>query len=168
VDNNWIGIAAPDQAQKLTVYDPDDIARITGRETLDELNWKGPAQSDVSNLTNQTAARNLRHYAQKETVASGRTPTNSSTKVFNGEDYVNLTYRKLVADSVNDRQPTLDRVAAETTSMEAIGIQRPRATLKLDVSAERNQPVVVCALEENPYVIPLHTVAKLGGAKKIV
>lgn len=105
------------------------------------------------------AARNVRHYAQKETVAKGRAPTNSSTKVFNGEDYVNLQYRKLASDSVNDRQPAKTRVAgagAETTGTEVLGIQRPRAALKMDISAERNQYDVVSALEANPYVIPLH------------
>jgi hypothetical protein len=105
---------------------------------------------------NQMAARNVRHYAQKEHIAKGRTPTNSSTKIFNGEDYVNMQYRKITSDSVNDRAPAKDRVAAETTGVEVLGMQRPRAALKLDVSAERNQYDVVSSLETNPYVIPLH------------
>ncbi len=116
----------------------------------------GSATAFVSQEMNQMAARNVRHYAQKETVAKGRAPTNSSTKIFNGEDYVNIQHRKLVADSVNDRAPIKDRVAAETTGAEVLGIQRPRAALKMDISAERNQYDVVTALESNPYVIPLH------------
>ena len=37
-DNDWKGIVSlADSAQKLTVYDPDDIARVTGRNTL--KNW---------------------------------------------------------------------------------------------------------------------------------
>ncbi len=119
----------------------------------------GTAGAFVSQEMNQMAARNVRHYAQKETVSQGRAPTNSSTKVFNGEDYVNLQYRKLVSDSVNDRQPAKTRVAgagAETTGAEVLGIQRPRAALKMDISAERNQYDTVKALESNPYVIPLH------------
>ena len=118
--------------------------------------YSGSANAFVSQEMNQMAARNVRHYAQKETISQGRNPTNSSTKVFNGEDYVNLQYRKLVSDSVNDRQPAKDRVAAETTGAEVLGLQRPRAALKLDVSAERNRYDVVSALEANPYVIPLH------------
>jgi predicted nucleotidyltransferase len=109
---------------------------------------------------NQTAARAVRHYAQRENVAKGRAPTNSSAKLFNGEDYVKLQYRRIVADSVNDRQPTYDRVTAETPGQEVLGIQRPRAALKLDISAQRNEPEVVSALEENPYVIPLHRAQK--------
>jgi hypothetical protein len=80
-----------------------------------------------------------------------------------------MQYRRIVADSVNDRQPIVDRVAgAETTSQEAIGVQRPRAALKLDVSAERNQPSVVSALERNPYVIPLHAAAWAGAEKNTI
>jgi hypothetical protein len=121
--------------------------------------YSGTAGAYVSQEMNQGAARAVRHYAQRENVSKGRVPTNSSTKVFNGEDYVNLQYRKLVGDSVNDRQPVKDRVGgagAETTGAEVLGIQRPRAALKLDISAERNQYDVVSALEANPYVIPLH------------
>ncbi len=60
---------------------------------------------------------------------------------------------------MNDREPGLDRVNSETTGAEVLGIQRPRAALKLDISAVRNEPIVVSSLEENPYVIPLHKVA---------
>jgi hypothetical protein len=130
--------------------------------------YTGVAVAAVGQEMNQTAARNVRHYAQKETIAQGRTPTNSSTKVFNGEDYVALQYRKIVADSVNDRAPVLDRVAGETTSVEALGVQRPRAALKLDVSAERNNPAVVSALERNPYVIPLHAAAYAGAERNTI
>jgi hypothetical protein len=91
----------------------------------------------------------------------------SSTKVFNGEDNINLQYRRLVADSVNDREPGLDRVNSEPTSTDFIGAQRPRSVLKLDISAIRNEPVYVAALEKNPYVIPLHKSAMVGGKNAI-
>ena len=113
--------------------------------------------------TNREDAYAMRQYAQKENIARGRKPAGSSTKIFNGEDNINLQYRRLVADSVNDREPALDNVNSEPTSAEVIGIQRPRTVLKLDVSATRNEPVMVAALEKNPYVIPLHRSAMVGG-----
>ena len=109
----------------------------------------------------------MRHYAQKENIAKGRNPTSSSVKMFNGEDYINLQYRKLVADSVNDREPVLDRVNDAPSSTGIIGIQRPRAVLKLDITATRNEPVTVSSLESNPYVIPLHKAARVGGKNTI-
>jgi hypothetical protein len=87
--------------------------------------------------------------------------------MFNGEDYVNLQYRKVVADSVNDREPGLDRVNNDPTTVDVIGLQRPRAVLKLDVTAIRNEPIMVSSLESNPYVIPLHKVAAVGGRNSI-
>lgn len=111
----------------------------------------------------RTDAKAMRHYAQKETIARGRNPTNSAAKTFNGEDYVSLQYRKIVADSVNDRQPGQDRVNNEPATKDAIGIQRPRTVLKLDVDAVRNEPITIASLESNPYALPIH---KLAGVVK--
>ena len=191
-DNDWIGVAAPaNAAQKLTVYDPDDIARPTGRNTLADwdlyrnmgrqdlpgsstvrpqdkvrLTQKGAisAKSSYTGVaqateafaeTNRENAKAMRHYAQRETVAAGRVPMGSSTKVFNGEDNVNMQYKRIASDSVNDRSPAYDRVASDPVTMDAIGIQRPRNVLKLDVSGIRNEPLMVSSLESNPYVISL-------------
>ncbi len=134
-----------------------DGARFTQKAAISGKSaYTGAANSYARAEISRTNASAMRHYAQKEHVAQGRNPTNSSTKLFNGEDYVNLQYRKIVSDSVNDRQPGMDRVASETTGSDVLGIQRPRAALKLDISAVRNEPVIVSALENNPYVIPLH------------
>jgi len=203
-DNDYMGVMAPaDVAQKLTVYDPDDIARVTGRNTLADwdtyrnmgrqdlpsnpttrvqdgvrLTQKGAISGKSAYTgsagaafakaeTNRQNAVAMRQYAQKENIARGRVPTASSTKVFNGEDYVNLQYRRVVADSVNDRAPGVDRVAGEPSSVEVLGAQRPRTVLKLDVSAIRNEPIMVQSLESNPYVIPLHKAARVGGKNSI-
>jgi hypothetical protein len=204
IDNDYIGVAAgaANAAQKLTVYDPDDIARVTGRNTLSDWDiyrnmgrngtaegaevrlqdkvrntqkaaisakssWTGTAMSYATADMNQDAARAMRHYAQRENIAKGRKPMGSSTKIFNGEDNINLQYRRIVSDSVNDREPGLDRVNAEPATANLIGAQRPRAILKLDVASVRNEPVVVSSLESNPYVIPLHKVAAVGGKNTI-
>jgi hypothetical protein len=203
-DNDYLGTAAgsADAAQKLTVYDPDDIARVTGRNTLDDWDVyrnmgrndtpekaetrlqdrvRNTQKAELSNnpytgaavAGNAKAEKNrqnayaMRHYAQRENVARGRKPMGSSVKLFNGEDYVNQSYRRLYEDSVNDREPGLDRVASEPSSADFIGAQRPRSVLKLDISAERMEPSMVASLERNPYVIPLHKAALVGGKNAI-
>lgn len=113
--------------------------------------------------TNRMNALAMRHYAQRETVAKGRTQMGSSVKLFNGEDNVVMQYKRIVADSINDREPGQDRVNSEPTTTDVIGQQRPRAILKLDMSAIRNEPIMVASLESNPYVIPLHRAATIGG-----
>jgi hypothetical protein len=113
--------------------------------------------------TSRASAQAMRHYAQRENVAKGRKPLGSSVKLFNGEDFINQTYRRLGSDSVNDREPGLERVNSEPTNQDIIGAQRPRQILKLDVSAIRNEPITIASLEQNPYVIPLHKAALVGG-----
>ena len=107
----------------------------------------------------EQAEKAMRHYAQKENIAKGRKPA-GNISIFNGEDYVNLKYNKIESDYINDRAPIVSRVLAEPPSEDSIGILRPRAALKLDVSSERMEPVMVSGLETNPYVIPLHSAAK--------
>jgi hypothetical protein len=93
----------------------------------------------------------MRQYAQRENVSKGRLPSGVIRGgLFNGEDYISLTFRKLFGDSVNDRAPASNRTQGPSASKESLGVQRPRAVLKLDIAAERNDPVFVSSLEENP------------------
>jgi hypothetical protein len=160
----YIGTSAPAGApERLTVYDPDDVARTTVRETTHVQNYKGIRASAAApqRPEHRWAAKNMRQYAQKERIAEGRAPHGSiNGGLFNGEDNMNVQYRKIVSDSVNDREPVLDRVQGESASKAALGIQRPRAILKLNVAAERNDPIFVQAVEQNPYNIALYK----GGA----
>jgi hypothetical protein len=161
---NFATAGIPDKAESRL----QDTVRNTQKAALSKNAWAGPAIAAVATAeTNRTDAYNMRHYAQKENVARGRKPEGSSVKLFNGEDNIHLQYRKLNADSVNDREPGVDRVDNVPTSRNVIGLQRPRTVLKLDISAIRNEPVTVAALERNPYVIPLHRAAMVGGRDTI-
>lgn len=103
----------------------------------------------------------MRQNPVKELVSSGRKPEagNGNLPLFNGEDYVNLTYRKPMVDSLNDRQNTADRVMGPPLGVEAIGVQRAKQTLKLDVSKDRNMSDVLDGLTDNPYAMPVHKIA---------
>ena len=160
-DENRVGIASSAGfAQKLTVYDPDDVARITGRNTLNDWDYKrnvGATAANPSRPEHRYATQHMRQYAQRENVSKGREPTGVIRGgLFNGEDYISLTFRKLFGDSVNDRSPASNRTQGPSASKESLGIQRPRAVLKLDIAEERNDPIFVSSLENNPYNIALH------------
>ena len=194
IDNDWLGIAGPaDGPQKLTVYDPDDIAKVTGRNTLSEpdkmMNVSlqgapnkpllqvpdGVRQNQKAGITARSAytgsaastegqrARtydaeyNMRQYSQMETVAKGRTPIsgNGNLPIFNGEDQMNVSMRKLDSDYINDRQPPIYRVNGPASGTEVIGQVKYRAPLKLDMSANRFNADSVKSLNANPYVINL-------------
>jgi len=145
-----------------------DAVRNTQKAALSDNSWTGSAiAGNAKAETNRQDAYAMRQYAQKETIAKGRKPMGSSVKVFNGEDFVHQTYRRLFEDSVNDREPGMDRVNSEPTNADFLGAQRPRSVLKLDISAQRMEPVMVASLERNPYVIPLHKAALVGGKNAI-
>ena len=194
VDNDWLGIAGPaDGPTKLIVYDPEDIARVTGRNTLSEpdkmmnvslqgvpnkpqlsmpdgvrLTQKASisAKSDYTGIAATTEGKRarsydaeygMRHYAQMETVAQGRKPIAGSglLSLFSGEDQTNIQMKKLDSDYINERQPPVYRVNGPPSGAEVTGVQRYRAPLVLDMSADRFNPASVQSLVANPYVIDL-------------
>jgi hypothetical protein len=194
VDNDWLGIAGPaDGPTKLIVYDPEDIARVTGRNTLSEpdkmmnvslqgvpnkpqlsmpdgvrLTQKASisAKSDYTGIAATTEGKRarsydaeygMRHYAQMETVAQGRKPIAGSglLSLFSGEDQTNIQMKKLDSDYINERQPPVYRVNGPPSGAEVTGVQKYRAPLVLDMSADRFNPASVQSLTANPYVIDL-------------
>lgn len=194
IDNDWLGIAGPaDGPTKLTIYDPEDIARVTGRNTLAEpdkvmnISLQGvPNKPQLSNpdgvrYTQKAAisaksdytgnaatvegkkARlygaeyKMRHYAQKETISSGRTPIagNGNLPLFNGEEYMNVMYKKLESDIVNERQPPVYRVNGPPSGAEVIGIVKPRSPLELDMGSSRFNPASIKPLQNNPFNIDI-------------
>jgi hypothetical protein len=198
--NDWIGGAAPaSAATKLTVYDPSDIMRITNRNTMAEpdkaLNvtrsgvpgqatlsfpdgmrattkatisansayggTAGPAAAGGAKQTYDVAYA-MRQNPTKEVVASGRRPVagNGSLPIFNGEDNINMSFRRLDSDSLNDRANAADRVQGLPAGVEVIGLQRPRQPLKMDISRDRNIHEILDSLDENPYALPIHKIAQ--------
>jgi hypothetical protein len=83
----------------------------------------------------------MRQNPNKEVIAAGRRPVagNGLMALFNGEDNMNVTYRRLDTDSLNDRMNTSDRVVGPPIGTEAIGMVRPpQPALQVDVSKDRN------------------------------
>jgi hypothetical protein len=104
----------------------------------------------------------MRTNPTKEAVSALRKPIagNGSLGVFNGEDYVNMTYRRLDTDSLNDRANTVERVVGMPLGTEAIGVQRAKQTLHMSVSEDRNVREVLDSLNDNPYAMPVHRIAQ--------
>jgi hypothetical protein len=200
--NDYVGIAGPaSAAQKLTVYDPTDITKITGRNTLMEpdhaLNvtragmpgagtLKVPdgvrdtqkaaisARSEYSGVAGSANAKGeqvydfayaMRSNPTKEAIAAGRTPIagNGSLGVFNGEDYINLQYRKIDSDSLNDRANTVSRIVGPPMGKEVIGLLRPKQAFNMDVAQDRNIHDILDTLSDNPYAQPIHKIVSGGG-----
>jgi hypothetical protein len=152
---NWgrFGPAAPaDGPTRLKVYDPDDIAKPTQKSQISAgSEYFGASMSVNQDFTSHDAAYNMRTNPSKEQIAKGRRPIagNGGQAIFTGEQN-GVTYRKLDADSVNDRANAVNRVSSIPTGVGDIGQLKYRVPLKLDISTERNMREVVAAVENNP------------------
>lgn len=201
--NDWIGAAVAVGAQKLTVYDPTDVARPTMRNLMGPVDtamnvtragvpgaptlapqdgfrrttkqgiteagsYTGPAGlATASREQVYDTAYAMRSNGVKELTARGRQPIagNGVKPLFNGEDYVNMSNRRPLTDVLNERENSMNRVTSIAASTEAIGLQRPRDILQMDVARDRNFTDVLSSLDSNPYAIRVDgNASALGGA----
>ena len=70
-----------------------------------------------------------------------------------------MTFRRPDADSLNDRGSATNRVVGPTLGVDAIGLQRPKNVLTLDISKDRNIREIIDSLDDNPYAINLQSAA---------
>jgi len=199
--NDWIGGAVGVAATKLTVYDPTDIMRVTHRNTNSEVDtalnvtragvpgartlqmpdgWKPTSKANLAGASAWTGAAGqarakgeqvydtayaMRQNGMKELTSVGRQPEygNGIKPLFNGEDNVNLSYRKITTDVLNDRDNTVNRVVGPAAGTEAIGLQRPKQVLRLDVAQDRNIHEILDTLDDNPYALPVFKIAQQPG-----
>ena len=204
--NDWIGGAVGVEATKLTVYDPSDIMRPTIRNTNAEVDtalnvtragtgsmpqlafpdgMRATTKEQISANSAFTGSAGLaratgeqvydtayamRQSAVKELTAKGRRPLagNGGLPIFNGEDNVNMTYRKIDSDFLNDRDNTISRVVGYGAGVDAIGMQRPKQVLQLNVAKERNYSAVLDMLDDNPYALQVTKIAQGGSGSRSV
>ena len=157
VDWDYRGIAGPNGGPaRLKVYDPKDIARPTQKAQLsDNALIAGPAISVNKDFTSHEAAFNMRRNESKQTVSKLRKPIagNGNIAVFQGD--IHQTTKRLTVDDVNDRALAVNRVTGLSTGAGDLGRVKYRLPLKLDISKERNMPIIVEAVENNPLSMSL-------------
>jgi hypothetical protein len=136
--------------------------RLTTKQSISaNSEYTGTAGAAVPNRQKYDYAYAMNQNPTKETVSAGRKPVagNGALPLFNGEDYMNVTYRRPDSDSLNDRANVSDRVIGPPLGAESIGLQRPRQPLELDVAMDRNIHDILDSLNDNPYALPVHRIA---------
>jgi hypothetical protein len=163
-------LAEPDRAMNVTrtgipgsgtLAFPDGVRLTTKENITAKSDYTGSAGAAVPNRQKYDYAYAMHQNPTKETVAAGRKPVagNGALPLFNGEDYMNVTYRRPDMDSLNDRANVSDRVIGPPLGAESIGLQRPRQPLELDIAVDRNIHEILDSLNDNPYALPVHRIA---------
>jgi hypothetical protein len=149
---DYKGIAAPgDFPTRLKVYDPDDIARPTQKAQISaKSEYFGGVKAASEKFTSHQAAYNMRLNPNKEAVSKQRKPFagNGNIGIFNTN--VTQTSKKLDVDIINDRALAVNNVVGMTPGAGDIGQVKYRTPLKLDISNERNMPIIVESVNDNP------------------
>lgn len=161
---DYRGIASSGAApNRLKVYDPKDIARPTQKAQLSNRQYYGSGANSSWGVMNTDFAYNMRTNPNKEQIAKGRKPIagNGSVAIFDG-DPGRQTAKRLASDDMNDRVNSINRVDSLPPGVGDLGQIKYRVPLRLDVSAERNTPDIVEAVDNNPLQQSLHRIAALA------
>lgn len=161
---DYRGVAAAASAPaRLKVYDPKDIARPTQKAQLSNRQYYGSGNNAGWGYMNEDFAYNMRTNSSKEQIAKGRKPIagNGGIAIFEG-DPGKQTAKRLTSDDVNDRVNSINRVVESGPGVGDLGQIKYRVPLRLDVSAERNTPDIVEAVDDNPLQQSLHRIAAIA------
>ena len=161
---DYRGVAAAASAPaRLKVYDPKDIARPTQKAQLSNRQYYGSGNNAGWGYMNEDFAYNMRTNSSKEQIAKGRKPIagNGGIAIFEG-DPGKQTAKRLTSDDVNDRVNSINRVVEAGPGVGDLGQIKYRVPLRLDVSAERNTPDIVEAVDDNPLQQSLHRIAAIA------
>jgi hypothetical protein len=147
----------------LKVYDPKDIARPTQKAQLSNRQYYGSGANSSWGYMNEDFAYNMRTNSGKEQIAKGRKPIagNGGIAIFDG-DPGKQTAKRLTSDDMNDRTNAINRVVESGPGVGDLGQIKYRVPLRLDVSAERNTPDIVEAVDDNPLQQSLHRIAAIA------
>ena len=149
---DYKGVASPgDFPTRLKVYDPDDIARPTQKAQISaKSEYYGGPKAATQKFTSHQAAYNMRLNPNKEAVSKQRKPFagNGGIGIFNTN--VTQSSKKLDVDIINDRALAVNNVNGLPPGAGDIGQVKYRTPLKLDVAQERNMPIIVDAVNNNP------------------
>ena len=151
---------------KPTLQFPDGVRATTKEQISAQSAYTGSAgKARATGEQVYDTAYAMSQNANKELMAKGRRPVagNGSLSLFNGEDNVNLSYRKIDSDFLNDRDNVVSRVVGHGAGVSDIGLQRPKQVLRLDVTKDRNYESILDMLGDNPYAIQVNRAAR-GGA----
>ena len=87
----------------------------------------------------------------KEEISVGRAPTKTSVKFSSGEDLINMEFKKLEKDILNQRAPIQDKVYQKIYQDNSCNYTNNKISLSNSINDERIDESILNTFKENPY-----------------
>ena len=143
-------------------YAPKTIKEITS-----DNDYTGGASSADPRARDYTAEYNAITNSNKERIARGRAPTKNNVKIVNGEDTINMAYRKQMSGVNAERTKSFapyerskgdhQKISDASTAIGEVQLKQ-RLTERGRNDNYRNENWLVKSFNENPYTQSLHSV----------
>jgi hypothetical protein len=126
-------------------------AKNTNRQFLNDWEWEGPAKYGTDRPMSYDSMYNAHTNPNKEEIALGREPTQTSVKLNAGGDFWNIEHQRIEADQINIREPAETFIYSAAPQKNSCGLTRVKSKLPETTIRERIDPDILTAFRENPY-----------------
>jgi hypothetical protein len=146
---------------KSIVFDPNDVLKTTVKETTENSDYRGVVSNPTKQkITSYTSAYNQIQNVNKEEIAKGRKPTDSSVKFPIGPNDINMEIKQIVGDSLNrhsfiktsNEGQVFHPLSINSSSNTSIKNNLPEKDIRLDVT-------ILDAFKQNPLTQSLSSFA---------
>lgn len=168
-DNDYTGIAefGATTGEGRGYLSSDYYAPKTIKEITSDNDYTGVASSNDPQARDYTAEYNAITNANKERISKGRAPTQNNVKIVNGEDTINMEYKKQMSGVNAERTKSFEdyerskgdhqKISDASTAMGQVQLKQRLVENGKDDNY-RNENWLVKSFTENPYTQSLHSV----------
>jgi hypothetical protein len=168
-DNDYTGIAefGATTGEGRGYLSSDYYAPKTIKEITSDNDYTGVASSNDPQARDYTAEYNAITNANKELISKGRAPTQNNVKIVNGEDTINMEYKKQMSGVNAERTKSFEdferskgdhqKISDASTAMGQVQLKQRLVENGKDDNY-RNENWLVKSFTENPYTQSLHSI----------
>ena len=135
-----------------TEYD----APATLKQLTSDHEYTGSANSANKASQDYGASKNMMTNTEKEKVSKGRTFTQQGSKVYNGEDYMNVLYKKQNSTIDYSKQSIIGNINQQIPGKDSSRPTSQRVPLANIPDIERTNPRTMDQLNDNPFAISIN------------
>ena len=155
IDNNYTAIADKEGGNGYLVANPE--APNTNKQFTSDNDYTGVAQSkDLAQMSYDDVMNATLNEVREGTLV-GRSPADQGPKLANGSDKYNIDVKKMECDRVNIRGSHQTRIVNNVSEPNICAVTKDKDTVLNTDLADRNNPSMVDAFQQNPYTQSLNS-----------